>query len=233
MRQVSVRDRHTLCVTFLLASVSMVRRSGSDDWMDSLSDAAEMAERAMIRPPSPQVAVAYGASFVAFTFDGVTEDVPAEVVQQALGGAVEIHSGGMPSEQPLSFASYAGTRDAAMAIGAATEQRPPSNGAEVAMPSVQHGDAISPSGVMLPSRHEAEGFMRTAKKQRRKEKLQCQWYCGYCRHYTPKTEARCVNCQTAKADVAGHDQAASLRLQSRKSRKKGRQQNSVGAGGGR
>ena len=44
MRQVSARDRHTLCVTFLLASVSMVRRSGSDDWMDSLSDAAEMAE---------------------------------------------------------------------------------------------------------------------------------------------------------------------------------------------
>ena len=224
MRQVSVRDRHTLCVTFLLASVAMVRRS--QDWMDSLSDAAEMAERAMIRPPSPQVAVAYGASFVAFTFDRVTEDVPAEVVQQALGGAVEIHSGGMP----LSFASYAGTRDAAMAIGAATEQRPPSNGAEVAMPLVQHGDASSPSGVMLPSRHEAEGFMRTAKKQRRKEKLQCQWYCGYCRHYTPKTEARCVNCQTAKADVAGHDQAALLRLQSRKSRKKGRQQNSVGAG---
>ena len=224
MRQVSVRDRHTLCVTFLLASVAMVRRS--QDWMDSLSDAAEMAERAMIRPPSPQVAVAYGASFVAFTFDRVTEDVPAEVVQQALGGAVEIHSGGMP----LSFASYAGTRDAAMAIGAATEQRPPSNGAEVAMPLVQHGDASSPSGVMLPSRHEAEGFMRTAKKQRRKEKLQCQWYCGYCRHYTPKTEARCVNCQTAKADVAGHDQAASLRLQARKSRKKGRQQNSVGAG---
>ena len=68
MRQVSVRDRHTLCVTFLLASVAMVRRS--QDWMDSLSDAAEMAERAMIRPPSPQVAFAYGA-----------------------GGAVEVHAG--------------------------------------------------------------------------------------------------------------------------------------------
>ena len=223
VRHAASRRAHTLYVLLWI----VVGMAAYYERLVELNDEEEALQRGL-HPP-----MIGGSANASVLNDGATALVriaSAEVAQPALGGAVEFHSGGMPSEQLRSIASYAETRDAAMALGAATELRPPLNGAEIAIPPVQNGVAISPSGVMLPSGHEAEAFMRTAKKQRRKEKLKCQWYCGYCRHYTPKMEARCVNCRTAKANVAGHDQAALLRLQSRKSRKKGRQQNSVGAG---
>ena len=72
---------------------------------------------------------------------------------------------------------------------------------------------------------EMDAFIRTEKKRSRSEQLKTKWFCGYCRHYTLRTLSRCGNCQTAKADAAGHDEAARKRLKAREGTKKGRQQN--------
>ena len=77
---------------------------------------------------------------------------------------------------------------------------------------------------------EMGAYMRTSKKRSRNELLKTKWFCGYCRHYTLRTENRCGNCQTAKDEVAGHEEAAAKRLKARESTKKGRQQNRAGAG---
>jgi len=87
--------------------------------------------------------------------------------------------------------------------------------------------------LQLDATHEAvdvSAFLRTDKKRRKKELLQEKWYCQCCSHYTPKSEERCGRCNMLKADVRAHDEASMQRLESRKSRKKGREQNKVGAG---
>ena len=87
-----------------------------------LSDEEEALQRGLLPP------MIGGSANASVLNDGATALVriaSAEAAQPGLGGAVEFHSGGMLSEQLLSFATYAETRDAAMAIGAATELRPP------------------------------------------------------------------------------------------------------------
>ena len=73
-------------------------------------------------------------------------------------------------------------------------------------------------------------FLRTDHKRRKKELLQEKWYCQCCSHYTLRSEERCGRCNMVKADMRAHDEASMQRLESRKSRKKGREQNKVGAG---
>ena len=80
--------------------------------------------------------------------------------------------------------------------------------------------------LQLDATHEAvdvSAFLRTDKKRRKKELLQEKWYCQCCSHYTPKSEERCGRCNMLKADVRAHDEASMQRLESRKSRKKGRE----------
>lgn len=222
-----LRDRHTPWVSLLCAVVAMVRR---DDCLVQLSDAEEAEQRALEGRPDGSTRCWSSAAPAAPTPNFEGEDVPARE-----HGAVEASTTveAMQSEQLLSLATYAAARDPAMAIGTATGLSLPPDAAETPFHLVPHGGATGLLGATVLSGHEVDAFMRTAKKQRRKAKLQSMWYCGYCRHYTGRTEERCANCQTTKADVAGQDEAAALRLESRKSRKKGRQQNSVGAGDAR
>ena len=83
---------------------------------------------------------------------------------------------------------------------------------------------------LIPATVDAGAAVRVAKKKRRKEILGTKWYCQFCKTYTERGEIVCGKCGVPGAASECFSAAEEQRLASRKSRKKGRELNRVGAG---
>ena len=85
-------------------------------------------------------------------------------------------------------------------------------------------------GPDLVSAEDVGALARTFKKRRRKQLLETQWYCAYCKNYTSKEETTCRVCEVPKASAVAHNEAEALRYESRKKLCAGRKHNKAGTG---
>ena len=81
---------------------------------------------------------------------------------------------------------------------------------------------------MVPAT-EMSAVVATSRKRRRKEMLQDKWYCGFCKHYSPKAETICGHCKVSRSVELSQCEAEQRRLTSREKTRKGRELNLAGA----
>ena len=152
------------------------------DWMPQASAEEEAAERAAIGWSTAEL----GQGSLALTVSN-TGKVVAQLVA-AVASAVLI-----PGQVPTGPLQLVG----AVPVPIRDEAMP-----EAVILGPYAGELVF--GPDLVSAEDVGALARTFKKRRRKQRLETQWYCAYCKNYTSKEETTCRVCEVPKASAVAH-----------------------------